>query len=307
MQTLRTPDEAFDDLPDFPFAPHHLEVRDPDGEGTLRLHHLDEGDSQGPVVVLLHGEPTWSFLYRHVLPPLVDAGCRVVAPDLIGFGRSDKPTREQDHTYARHVAWLDEALFGHLDLSGVVLGCQDWGGLLGLRLVADRPDRFAGVMASNTGLPTGDEHPGDAFLAWQQAARTMRAFPAGRIVEGGTLTTLPDGVIAAYDAPFPDADHQAGPRVLPSLVPTTPDDPAAEDNRRAWRALGRFNEPFLTAFTDQDPITRGGDRPLRTLIPGAAGRSHRTVEGAAHFVQEDAPAAFVDALLAVLDAVERPR
>jgi haloalkane dehalogenase len=306
MQRLRTPDDAFGDLPDHPFAPHYVEVRDPDDDAPLRLHHLDEGDPAGRTVVLLHGEPSWSYLYRHVVPVLVDAGCRVVAPDLIGFGRSDKPTEQHDHTYARHVAWLAEALFEDLGLDGVVLGCQDWGGLLGLRLVAEHPSRFAGVMASNTALPTGDQAMSDEFLAWQQAASTMPRFPAGRIVDGGSETVLSDAVIAAYDAPFPDASYQAGPRVFPSLVPTTPDDPAAPDNRRAWETLHAFERPFLTAFTDRDPLTRGGDRPMRSLIPGAAGQPHRTIEGAGHFVQEDAPGPFAEAVLAVVDALDRP-
>jgi len=300
VDRLRTPDAAFRDLPDHPFAPVYLDVRDPDGGAPLRMHHLDEGDRRGRTVLLLHGEPTWSYLYRHVIPPLVAAGCRVVAPDLIGFGRSDKPVEQDDHTYARHVAWLAEALFEHLDLTDVVLGCQDWGGLLGLRLVAEHPDRVAGVVACNTGLPTGDREMSDEFLAWQEAARTMPAFPAGRIVDGGSLTTLAPEVVAAYDAPFPDASYQAGPRMLPSLVPTGPDDPAAADNRRAWESLSRFDRPFLTAFTDQDPLTRGGDRAMRSLIPGASGQSHRTIEGAGHFVQEDAPAALAEAILTVV-------
>lgn len=302
MELLRTPDAAFADLAGYPFPPHYLEVTDPDGGTQVRLHHLDEGDPAGRVVLLLHGEPTWSYLYRNVLPPLVADGYRVIAPDLIGFGRSDKPTRTQDHTYARHVAWLAEALFDQLDLQDVVLFCQDWGGLIGLRLLAANPHRFAGVVASNTALPTGDQSPSDAFLAWQRAAWELPEFPTGRLVDGGSVTALPEEVIAAYDAPFPDAEHQAGARVLPSLVPTTPDDPAAEDNRRAWQALQGYTAPFLTAFSDQDPFTAGGQRPMQQLIPGAAGQPHRTIEGAGHFVQEDAPEEVVAAVRAVLAA-----
>ncbi len=306
MDTLRTPDERFDVLADWPFSPHDVEVSDPDG-GTLRLHLVDEGDPTGRVVVLLHGEPTWSYLYRHVIPPLVDAGFRVVAPDLIGFGRSDKPVRREDHTYARQVAWTGEALFDRLGVSDAVLFCQDWGGLIGLRLVAEHPERFSGVVASNTGLPTGDQGATDAFRSWQQAAITMRSFRPGRIVDGGTLRSLSDAEIAAYDAPFPDDSYQAGARVLPALVPTAPDDPASADNRAAWAALAGFDQPFVTAFADQDPITRGGDRPMRERIPGAAGQPHRTIEGAGHFVQEDAPDVVAAVILEVAELVGRVR
>ena len=301
MDSLRTPDGAFDDLPDFPFAPHYVEVVDGDG-GSLRMHHLDEGDPAGRTVLLLHGEPTWSFLYRHVIPPLVEAGCRVVAPDLIGFGRSDKPVAFDDHSYVRHVQWLREAVFDHLDLTEVVLFCQDWGGLLGLRLVGEYPERFAGVVASNTALPTGDQQVNDALVAWQQAARAMPDFPTGAIVNGGTLRELSPAVIAGYDAPFPDVSYQAGARMLPSLVPTTPDDPAAHANRRAWASLATFDRPFLTAFSDRDPITRGADRPMRKLIPGAADQPHRTIGDAGHFVQEDAPDQVVDAIVEVVSS-----
>lgn len=306
MDTLRTPDERFDALGDWPFSPRYVEVSDPDG-GTLRLHVVDEGDPTGSTVVLLHGEPTWSYLYRHVIPPLVDAGLRVVAPDLIGFGRSDKPVRQEDHTYARQVGWTSEALFDRLAMEDAVLFCQDWGGLIGLRLVAEHPERFAGVVASNTGLPTGDQGATEAFRSWQQAAITMRTFRTGRIVDGGTLRTLSDPEIAAYDAPFPDDSYQAAARVLPALVPTAPDDPASADNRTAWASLSRFERPFVTAFTDQDPITRGGDRPMRERIPGAAGQPHRTLEGAGHFVQEDVPDAVAAVILEVVELARAAR
>jgi haloalkane dehalogenase len=215
VDVLRTPDERFAELPAWPFPPRYVDVNDPDG-GTLRLHYIDEGDAVARTVLLLHGEPTWAYLYRHVIPPLVAEGLRVVAPDLIGFGRSDKPASLDDHTYARQVGWLREALFDRLDLDGLVLFCQDWGGLIGLRLVAEHPERFAGVVASNTGLPTGDQQVSEAFTAWQQAARTMPDFPTGQIVNGGSSTALSDAEVAAYDAPFPDASYQAGPRARPT-------------------------------------------------------------------------------------------
>ncbi|HEV7677628.1 MAG TPA: haloalkane dehalogenase [Candidatus Dormibacteraeota bacterium] len=280
MDILRTPDERFAGLPGYPFAPHHVEV---DG---LRIHHVDEGPRDGEVVLLLHGEPSWSYLYRRMIPPIVAAGHRAVAPDLVGFGRSDKPVAREDYTYARHVAWMRGAV-EQLDLRDITLVCQDWGGLIGLRLVAEMEGRFARVVAANTFLPTGDQDPGDAFRAWQRYSQTTPEFHAGGIVKGGCVSELSPEVIAAYDAPFPDDTYKAGARQFPTLVPTTPDDPAAADNRRAWEVLSRWEKPFLTAFGDSDAITRGADRVLQKLIPGARGRAHVTIAGGGHFIQED--------------------
>jgi haloalkane dehalogenase len=280
MDVLRTPDDRFADLPDFPFAPHYVEV---DG---LRVHYLDEGPADGPVVLLLHGEPSWSYLYRWMIPVLVDAGLRAVAIDLVGFGRSDKPTRRQDYTYQAHIDWTWQAIEA-IGLTDMTLVCQDWGGLLGLRLVGEHPDRFARVIAANTALPTGDAPPGEAFLAWQQFSQQTPEFPVGQIINGGCVSTLSPEVIAAYDAPFPDDSYKAGARQFPTLVPTSPDDPAAAANRAAWEGLCRYDRPFLCAFSDSDPITRGADAPLRELIPGAAGRAHVTIAGGGHFLQED--------------------
>jgi haloalkane dehalogenase len=286
MEVLRTPDQCFDDLPDFGFAPHYAEV--PTGEGgTLRMHYLDEGPSDGPTVVLLHGEPSWSFLYRHMIPVLVDAGLRAVAPDLVGFGRSDKPTPRGEYTFARHVEWVRSLLFDQLDLSSVDLVCQDWGGLIGLRLVGEHPARFARVVAANTFLPTGDAAPGKAFLGWLKFSQEVETFPAGTIVNAGCVSDLSAEVIAAYDAPFPDQTFAEGARQFPTLVPISPDDPAAAPNRRAWTVLESFDRPFLTAFSDGDPITAGSDRHLQARIPGAAGRNHVTIAGGGHFLQED--------------------
>jgi haloalkane dehalogenase len=286
MDALRTPDDRFTDLPGFPFEPHYVEI--PDGEGgTLRVHHLDEGDPDSPVVLLLHGEPSWSYLYRHMIPVLVDAGLRAVAPDLVGFGRSDKPAKRTDYTYARHVEWLTAHVLDALDLRDITLVCQDWGGLLGLRLVAAHPDRFAAVVAANTFLPTGDRNPGDAFLAWQKFSQEVPELPVGRIINGGCTTALSDEVIAAYDAPFPDESYKEGARQFPALVPTSPDDPEAPANRAAWVTLEAFDRPLVCAFSDHDPITSGADRVLRELVPGAAGQPHTTIEGGGHFLQED--------------------
>ena len=235
----------------------------------------------------MHGEPSWSFLYRRMIPVLVDAGLRCVAPDLVGFGRSDKPAERSDYSYARHVEWMRSALLDQLDLHDVTLVGQDWGGLVGLRVAAENPDRFARIVVANTGLPTGDRAPTDAFLAWQRFSQEAEDFPVGGIVNGGCTTKLAPEVIAAYDAPFPDDSYKAGARVFPILVPTSPDDPAAAANRAAWDVLEGWDKPLLTAFSDGDPITRGGARPFEKVVPGARGRPHATVAGAGHFLQED--------------------
>ena len=279
MELLRTPDERFASLPGFRFAPHYVEL------GELRVHYLDEGT--GPTVLCLHGEPSWSYLYRKMIPGLVAAGLRVVAPDLVGFGRSDKPAERAFYTYQRHVDWI-AAVVDKLALRDVTLFCQDWGGLIGLRLVAEDPDRFARVVASNTFLPTGDQQPSDAFFAWQTLSQTIPELPVGRIVGGGCARPVASEVIAAYDAPFPDERYKAGARQFPLLVPTRADDPAAPANRAAWDCLRKFTKPFLTVFGDSDPITRGADRLLQAAIPGAAKQPHATIEKAGHFIQEDA-------------------
>jgi haloalkane dehalogenase len=286
MDTVRTPDDRFADLPDFAFAPHYADIDDGDG-GDLRVHYLDEGPADAAPVLLMHGEPSWCYLYRHVIPTLVDAGHRVVAPDLVGFGRSDKPTERSDYTYARHVEWMSRLVFGALDLRDITFFGQDWGGLVGLRLVAADPDRYARVAIGNTGLPTGHGPASEAFLAWQRFSQTTEVFPVGALVDGGCATDLPADVIAAYDAPFPDESYKAGARIFPALVPTSPTDPATPDNEAAWKVLEQFDRPFLLAFSDSDPVTRGGDAPFLSKVPGAAEQPHITIEGAAHFLQED--------------------
>ena len=287
MEALRTPEERFADLPDYPFEPNYAEIRDGEG-GTLRVHYLDEGPSDAAPVLLVHGEPSWSYLYRHMVPVLVDAGHRVVVPDLVGFGRSDKPTRQTDYSYARHVAWLSELVFDHLDLRDATFFGQDWGGLLGLRLVADEPDRFARVVIGNSGLPTGHGPASEAFLRWQRFSQTTPVFPVGDLVGRACTTELSAAVVAAYDAPFPDDTFKAGARIFPSFVPTNPDDPETAPNQAAWRVLEAFQKPFLCAFSDSDPVTAGGDAPFLAKVPGARGRQHPTIVGAGHFLQEDA-------------------
>jgi haloalkane dehalogenase len=280
MELIRTPGDRFADLPGYPFAPHYVDI---DG---LRIHYIDEGPRDAYPVLLLHGEPSWSYLYRKMIPIITAAGSRAVAPDLVGFGRSDKPVQRSDHTYQRHVDWM-RGVMQHLDLLHITLVCQDWGGLIGLRLAAEHPERFARIVAANTFLPTGDLPPGPAFLAWQRYSQETPEFHVGGIVRGGCVTDLDPAVVAAYDAPFADERSKAGARQFPVLVPTSPTDPAAAPNRRAWEVLRRWTKPFLTAFSDMDPITAGADAVLRESIPGAAGQPHATIRGAGHFLQED--------------------
>lgn len=290
MEILRTPDERFADLPDYSFQPNYVEIAAVDGAdgGTLRVHYLDEGPADGPAVLCMHGEPSWSYLYRKMIPALVDAGLRVIAPDLVGFGKSDKPTEQSDYTYARHVAWMQAAIVDHLDLQGATLFGQDWGGLVGLRLVAENPGRFARVVIGNTGLPTGDAQPTEAFLRWQEFSQTTPVFDVGFLIQAATTTELSPEEVAAYDAPFPDDSYKAGARIFPTLVPTSPDDPAAEANRAAWTVFEQWDKPFICCFSDSDPVTKGGDKPFLARVPGAQGQPHTTVSNAHHFFQEDA-------------------
>jgi len=282
MELLRTPDERFAELEGYPFRPHYTTVA-PHGT-PIRVHHVDEGS--GPVVLLLHGEPSWSYLYRTMIPPLTKAGFRCVAPDLVGFGKSDKPARTEDHTCQRHVDWM-AAWLEAADLQEITLFCQDWGGLIGLRLVAAFPHRFARLVVANTGLPTGDQQMPEAFLRWQAFAAAVPEFPIGAMVDRSTVNELSPAILAGYDAPFPDETYKAGPRVMPSLVPTSPDDPSAEAQRAAWQVLMAWDKPVLTAFSDADPITAGGDRVFHKLVPGASGQPHTMIESAGHFLQED--------------------
>jgi len=280
MEVLRTPDERFTNLPGYKFAPHYVEVN------GLRMHYVDEGPRAADPVLMLHGEPSWSYLYRKMIPVITAAGHRAIAPDLIGFGRSDKLARREDYSYQMHV----DAIAGFiraLDLRNITLVGQDWGGLIGLRVAAEHPERFARIVAANTGLPTGDAPMSEAFMRWQQYSQTVPEFHVGGIIKGACQTELAPEVIAAYNAPFPDDRYKAGARAFPLLVPTKPDDPAAPANRKAWEALSRWEKPFLTAFSDLDPVTRGGDRLFQQRVPGAKGQPHTTITGAGHFLQED--------------------
>ncbi len=282
MAVLRTPDERFVDLFEWSFEPHYASTKD-----GLRVHYVDEGPRDGRVVLLMHGEPTWSYLYRKMIAPLAASGMRVIAPDLIGFGRSDKLDARADYTYQRHVDWMANVLEG-LDLQEITLFCQDWGGLIGLRLVAELGERFARVVASNTFLPTGDTKLPDAFFEWQKFSQTVPALPIAQIIAKGCARPIDEGALRAYEAPFPEERYKEGARQFPLLVPSRPDDPASAANRSAWEVLGRWDKPWLTLFSDKDPITAGADKLLHALIPGTMGQDHRTIRGAGHFIQEDA-------------------
>ena len=277
---LRTPDEAFAHLADFPFASHYVDV---DG---YRIHYLDEGPRDAAPILLLHGEPSWCYLYRKMIPPLVKAGHRCVAPDLIGFGKSDKLARREDYSYQFHVDVIN-GFVRALDLQGITLFGQDWGGLIGLRVLADNLARFRRLVVANTGLPTGDHKPSDGFLAWLHYSQTVENFHVGGTIKGGCKTPLSIETIAAYDAPFPTDAYKEGARMFPKLVPITRDDPASEANRRAWEVLRQWNGKVLTLFSDQDPVTAGGEKPFQKLLPGAQGQPHATITGAGHFLQED--------------------
>jgi len=281
MKLLRTPDERFENLIDFPFKPNYKEV-----EG-IRIHYIDEGHKEASeVILLMHGEPSWSFLYRHMIPILIQADYRIIAPDLVGFGRSEKPTEQSDHTYHKHVEWIT-SLVNMLDLKNITLFCQDWGSLIGLRVAIENQERFKRIILSNGGLPTGEQQMSEAFLGWRKFSREVTKFSIKRIIQGATTTKLSKEIMEGYEAPFPDDSYKAGARILPSLVPISPEDPEHDANKKAFELFGQWKKPFLTAFSDSDPVTKGGDKFWQKYVPGAQGQNHTTIKNAAHFIQED--------------------
>lgn len=285
MKILRTPDERFKNLPDYNFAPNYLQVQSSDNT-DIRIHYVDEGPKDAEPVLMLHGEPSWSFLYRTMIPEFVNAGYRAIAPDLVGFGKSDKPSEREDYTYQSHVDWMQSWL-DQLDLNNITLVCQDWGGLIGLRLVTENPDRFARVVTANTFLPTGEQPANDAFLAWRDFSQTTPEFPVGNIISGATTTDLSNAIINGYDAPYPSEEYKAGARQFPALVPISTEDPASAANKAAWKVLSQWNKPWLTAFSDKDPITAGLDKTFQETVPGAKNQNHTIIENGGHFLQED--------------------
>jgi haloalkane dehalogenase len=294
MDILRTPADRFEGLPDWPYSPVFTDVDAGDGSGArLRVAHYETGPADAAETILcMHGEPTWSYLYRKMAPGLVAAGHRVVMPDLVGFGASDKPAALADYTYERHVAWMSEWLTGN-DLRGLTFFGQDWGGLIGLRLVTAHPDRFSRIIVSNTGLPVANREPSEAFRKWQKYSQAVPVFDVGSMVNSTSAQKLTAAEVAAYDAPYPDESFKAGARIFPSLYPDGDDHPSNIANAAAWKVLESWTKPALTCFGDSDPLTRGGDRPFRERIPGAAGQPHAIVEGGRHFIQEDKPAELV--------------
>lgn len=280
MKILRTPEDRFQNLPGYDFEAHYIDI------GDIRMHYVDEGLRDSKPVLLLHGEPSWSYLYRTMISPIATAGYRAIAPDLIGFGKSDKPTAQDDYSYESHVAWMKQFI-EVLELRNITLVCQDWGSLIGLRLAAENQPRFDRIVLANGGLPTGDQNMPLAFRIWRAFARWSPWFPIGRIIQMGTVSTLEPEVVRAYDAPFPDSTYKAGTRAFPRLVPTTPDDPAAPANRAAWDVFRNWEKPFLTSFSDGDPITRGLDRVFVDRVPGAKNQPHTTIRDAGHFLQEE--------------------
>jgi haloalkane dehalogenase len=296
IESIRTPDSRFSNLPEYDFAPNYVEV---DG---LRMHYVDEGPADGAVVLLLHGEPSWSYLYRKMIPPLRDAGFRVIAPDLIGFGKSDKPLRQSDYSYAGHVAWMQQFIEA-LSLNDITLFCQDWGAFIGLRVAAENEHRFKRVAVGNGAMPTGDGNFSRAFKIWRAFARWSPWFPIGRIVQSGSVSNLSKQEVAAYDAPFPSTRYKAGARAFPKLVPTEPDNPASDDNRRAWERLSHWEKPFLTTFSNRDPITRGAEIPFQARIPGAKNLEHVKIRNAGHFLQEDKGEELADVLISFIGEI----
>lgn len=292
---LKTPTQRFDALTDYPFEAHYCNVGgsaydrsgNDDSNGELMMHYIDEGDASSPVVLMLHGEPTWSYLYRNMISHAVEQGYRVIVPDFIGFGKSDKFDNKTPYTYANFITWLS-AFIEHLQLNDINLICQDWGGLIGLRVLTAKPNKFKSLVLANTFLPTGEEPMSEAFKNWQTYSQTVEKFPVSGIVQGGCARTLSEEECYAYDAPYPDETYKWGVRQFPLLVPTSPTNPESRNNKRAWEILSSLTIPVLTVFGDSDPITQGAEKAIQRKMKGCEGQAHVILENVAHFIQEDA-------------------
>lgn len=293
MNVLRTPDERFEGLDGYDFAPHYREVVTEEGV-RLRYHFLDEGPRDAAPILLLHGNPSWAYVYRNMIGPLAARGHRVLALDLMGMGRSDKPDDPEFHTLARHVDWMGQWLEGE-DLRDITLFCQDWGGIFGLCLLAEHPDRFARVIAANTGLPEGQGS--NPFLDnWLAYSQSVDELPIDVLMDAITTRSLTDEEKRAYLAPYPDGGYQTAPKRLPVLIPLQPDNPGVPQCKATWAFLETFDKPFLTIFGDADAIAyaAGSHLAFQRRVPGAAGQPHHVIEGANHFLQEDAPEELVE-------------
>eukprot|EP01065_Artemidia_motanka_P000814 TRINITY_DN10385_c0_g1_i1.p1 TRINITY_DN10385_c0_g1~~TRINITY_DN10385_c0_g1_i1.p1 ORF type:complete len:337 (+),score=43.02 TRINITY_DN10385_c0_g1_i1:75-1085(+) len=296
-EVLRTEDSRFAGLKDYPFRPNYIMSH---SHSDVRIHYVDEGPRDAAdTVLLMHGEPSWSYLYRHMIPPLVAQGFRVVAPDLVGFGRSDKPTQKDDYSYERHVQWMSDFLVG-VGLKNVTLFCQDWGGLIGLRLVAKFPERFLRLVIANTGLPTGGGQVNQTFRVW--AGVVSQKLPNWKpVLQSGTDKKLSPEELDAYMAPYPSERFMAGSRQLPRIVPQFDEHASVEENRGAWRRVfHRWHKPILTLFSDNDAVTKGAERAWIGLA-GAKGQPHTIVPGG-HFLQEDCPDELVRRITAFIKA-----
>lgn len=294
MEVLRTPDARFAALEDYDFAPHYLTVTDKDGT-PIRIHYVDEGPADADPILLMHGNPTWAYLYRKMIRPLAAAGHRVIAVDLVGCGRSDKPAAKADYTLARHYDWMSKWLTG-MRLDHVTLFCQDWGGTIGLYLTAMHPERFDRVIASNTGLPTGDGES-EFMKMWVGMMRDATSFPLAQMLPAGMTHKITPGELAAYTAPFPSDAYMAGIISFPMLIAVQPDNPGVPINKAAWKKLETFDKPFLTLFGELDPVAKGADTAMQARIPGAMGQPHHIFPNAHHFIQEDVPEGLVEHIL----------
>ena len=294
MKILRTPDECFNNLEDYPFEPNYIDIEH--NNHTLRMHYLDENSESEEIVLLMHGEPTWSYLYRKIIPILVSNGKRVIAPDLIGFGKSDKPASREDYSYANHIMWV-ETLIKKLDLKNIIFFAQDWGGLIGLRLLAKYPHLYEGLVVSNSGLPVGSGAT-EGFMQWLHFSQNVEDFDCGKIVNQGSLKQLNEAEIAAYNAPFPDDSYKAGPRVFPTLVPITKEHPQVQENIEAWGVLRNFDKPTITLFGEHDMAFIGGEKFFIEKIPGAKDMHHQIIN-AGHFSQENQPELIAKSILSI--------